>query len=479
MDDLADLDWDAAVRAESWRRGDLSYKLHAGQLQLDAAAKKATDTIATLHAARGYGKTWWRLVRHNEGCLAKRKRRHIYAAPTREQAKQIVIPTMDMIIEDAPAHLRPVWHASDHCYWFPSTDSTLIIDGADDERGNHLRGPFAHEITFDEAAFSRHCAYVLKSVLLPQAQRTGGRIYAVSTSPESVGHDFVGVCAEAMRAGSYFKLTIHDNPRLTKEQIERQAYEMADHAFKDNPWMDTFVRRELLCEFVTDTRRAVIPEYDEAIHVTDACERPVWVDCYAGLDLGLVDLTHGLFGYYDFGNACLVIEDEVCGNYMRTAVFAEKVKAKESELWGNIPYFSNPTPHNKCPKGRYSDNEAQQLFDLAGMGLSFAPAIKTDKEVALNRLRQAFAAGKVKIHPRCVNLMHQLKVGIWNASRTDYERLPGAGHLDGIDALIYLSRSIDRNRNPTPPLLGVSNFTHYIPPATKRTHNELKKLIRR
>jgi hypothetical protein len=478
LDDIDLPTWDE-IAAESWRRGDLAYKLHSGQLILDDAARRATDTIAVLHAARGFGKTWWRLVRHTEKCLLKTKQRHVYAAPTREQAKQIVIPTMDMVIEDAPPHLKPIWQASDHRYYFPSTGSILIIDGADDERGNHLRGPFADEITFDEAAFARHCLYVLKSVLLPQATRRNGRIVVCSTSPESVGHDFVGISIEAQQAGSYFKFTIHDNPRLSLAQIEHQAREMAEQMFKAHPWDDTFVRRELLCEFVTDTRRAVIPEFDEAAHVIDEYERPEWVDCYDGLDLGLVDLTHLLLGYWDFANATLVIEDEICANYMRTAVFAEKAKAKERELWGAIPYCANPTKHNRCPFGRYSDNEAQQLFDLAGHGLSFAPAIKVDKEAALNRLRQMFASGKVKIHKRCVNLIHQLKVGIWNERRTDYERLPGAGHLDGIDALIYMSRSIDYNRNPVPPLLGVSHYTHHVPPVARRTNSELQKLIRR
>jgi hypothetical protein len=446
---------------------------------LDGAAKAATDTIAVLHAARGFGKTWWRLVRHIEKCMRGRKQRHIYAVATREQAKQIVIPTMDLICEDAPAHLKPVWQVSEHRYYFPSTDSVMILAGADDERGNLLRGPFADEITFDEAAFSRHCAYVLKAVLLPQATRRNGRIVVCSTSPESVGHDFVGICAEAKQTGNYHRFTIHDNPRLTPAQVERQAHEMADAMFKQEPWSDTFVRRELLCEFVTDTRRAVIPEFEEARHVVESYERPTWVDCYEGLDLGLVDLTHCLFGFWDFANATLVVEDEICANYMRTKKFAELAKAKEAELWSEIPYFANPSQHNKCPFGRYSDNEAQQLYDLAAEGMSFAPAIKVEKEAALNRLRHMFAAGKIKIYARCVNLLHQLKVGIWNERRTDYERLPGAGHLDGIDALVYMSRSIDYNRNPTPPLLGVSVHTHHVPPASKRTGNEFKKLLRR
>ena len=53
--------------------------------------------------------------------------------------------------------------------------------------------------------------------------------------------------------------------------------------------------------------RAVIPEFSDELHVGEV-DRPEFVDCYEGMDLGLVDLTHVLFGFWDFANARLVIE---------------------------------------------------------------------------------------------------------------------------------------------------------------------------
>jgi hypothetical protein len=317
----------------------------------------------------------------------------------------------------------------------------------------------------------------MKSVILPQLQRVNGRARLQSSSPESVGHDFVGLCEEAIRAGSYFKFTVHDNPRLTPEKIQKDAEEVSGKQGAA-VWLETSVRREFLCEFVTDTARAVIPEFNDEQHVGE-CERPEWVDTYEGMDLGLVDLTHVLFGYWDFGNARLVIEDELSGQYMLTSDVGAKIKAKEQELWGKLPYFGAPNgKHNRAPWGRYSDNEAQQLYDLAALGLSFAPAIKTDKEAAINRLRLMFSQGKIVIHPRCKSLLHQLRVGIWNERRTDYERLPGAGHLDGIDALVYMARMIDYNRNPVPPNLGVSRATHFAVTPKRGTH-AMSGIVRR
>ena len=465
------------IAADLWRIGDLGYKRHAGQQQLTNAIRQCTATIAILHAARGYGKTFDALVDCCELGLQERNRRMVFAAPTREDAKKIVSAVMPMVIEDAPTAFKPVWISTDHLFYFPSTDSTLIIEGADDDRGNHLRGPHIHKFVGDEVAFWRHARYVIKSVILPQLQRVNGHARLQSSSPESVGHDFVGLCEEAIRADAYFKFTVHDNPRLSPEKIQRDAEEISGKS-GNAVWIETSVRRELLCEFVTDTARAVIPEFSDELHVGEV-DRPEFVDCYEGMDLGLVDLTHVLFGFWDFANARLVIEDEIVGQYMLTKDVAAKIKAKEAELWSTIPYFEAPRgKHNHVPWARYSDNEAQQLYDLAAMGLSFAPAIKTDKEAAINRLRLMFSTAKIVIHPRCKSLLHQLRVGIWNERRSDYERLPGAGHLDGIDALVYMARMIDYNRNPIPPQYGQTRATHFAV-TTKRGTHPMSGIVRR
>jgi hypothetical protein len=57
------------------------------------------------------------------------------------------------------------------------------------------------------------------------------------------------------------------------------------------------------------------------------------------------------------------------------------------------------------------------------------------------------------IHPRCAELIQQLETTIWNNQRTSYERNK-YGHGDLLDALVYLVRNIDRNRNPYPAAKG-------------------------
>lgn len=466
------------VLHECWRRGLLDHKRHAGQQLLTNTVRASTYRTTVLHAARGYGKTFDALVDHLEFEAQNHGSRQMFAAINRAEARKIVQAVMPIVLADCPQELKPQWVASEYTYRF-TTGGVLLIEGVDGEgdNGDHLRGPHIHKFTGDEVGFWRDPVYAYKSVILPQLQRVGGKGRLQSTSPKSVGHGFVTLCEEAIRMGGYHKFTVWENPRLSPEQIQADAEEMSGKT-GDAVWKDTSVRRELLCEFVTDEARAVLPEFNEAIHVGEL-ERPQWVDCYEGLDLGLIDLTHCLYGYWHFEKAVLVIEDELVGQYMRTAEFAERAKTKERELWGDIPYFGRKDGHNRCPWGRYSDNEAQQLFDLAGMGLSFAPAIKTDKEAAINRLRQMFATGKILIHPRCTSLLHQIRVGMWNERRTDYERIPNAGHLDGIDALVYMARMIDYNRNPVPPMLGVSRATHHFTDSRKNSTHPIAGIVRR
>ena len=455
------------MAADLWRIGDLRFKLDDGQLELWDWLESRTTTINVLHCARGYGKTWLMLCHAFATCIRIDNARVIYAAPTREQAKSIVIPTAGLIIEDAPAEVKPTWVAVEHAWIFPN-GSRLIVDGADDERGNHLRGPFAHAAYGDEGAFWRHLLYVLKSVVLPIVQRRDGKIYVASSSPESAGHEFVGLMHEAQQAGSYAKRTIDENRRLTPKEREKNIAEMGG-------MNSTAARRELFCEIVTEAERAVVPEFNEAVHVGEPAHHPVYVDRYCAIDLGMTDLSHYLAGYYDFENALIVVQGEVAKQYSPVSDLAPHIVELERELWGMH------RPHR-----RISDNEPMEIAEFGNQHklqpdrvpypLIFEPASNHEPEALINRARTMFKANRILISPKCVSLIHQLKVGIWNKRRTDFERIPGAGHLDGIMALAYLVSKIDYNRNPIPVDFGRIAGETWVPPHIREAERRRSEL---
>ena len=187
--------------------------------------------------------------------------------------------------------------------------------------------------------------------------------------------------------------------------------------------------------------------------ILNEIEIPKYRDFYVGMDLGFKDFTFVVFCFYDFFNARIVVMDELCLSAELTSNIAIKIKEKESELFNGFE-----------PLLRVSDNDIQQLYDLnVNFGLKFVPATKYDKEESINRLRGVFGDNKIIIHKRCINLIDQLLLGVYNNSRKDYERTPGLGHLDGIDALRYLIRKINYNKNPVPEHSGLSAYNNPIP----------------
>jgi hypothetical protein len=88
---------------------------------------------------------------------------------------------------------------------------------------------------------------------------------------------------------------------------------------------------------------------------------------------------------------------------------------------------------------------------------------KEDKIAAIHDLRSEVGARRFKVKARCVNLIRQMKVGMWRDEKhTDFQRSEGLGHLDGVAAAIYFNRCIDRKLNPVPNYQGLRNETHFI-----------------
>ena len=300
---------------------------------------------------------------------------------------------------------------------------------------------------------------------MPQVQRRKGHLHLFSSSPLSPAHEFVGYINEAISDGEYIKRTIDENPTLTKEEVSEYEKQCRGRS-------TTMFRREYLAEIITETERAVVPEFNDS-HIAEAIERPQFCDKYVFMDLGLIDFTHVLFGYYDFNKAQLVIEDEIVQNHAQkdstTKDLAEKIKNKEKELWGE-----------EKPCLRVSDNDAQQLYDLQVIyGLYFTTVNKrttSEDESLINQLRQDFQKNKIIVSDKVKTLIFQLKTGIWNEKRSDYERTSGAGHLDGVDALKYGRKMVNYNHNPMPVYHGKSFETHNIPFVRPTSESSFEKL---
>ncbi len=456
-------DPDAVRRARDtlWRVGELRWLFDANQAGIYDQWVTSGARRFVLNCSRRLGKSYFLVALAIQQGLRVPGSSIRFACPTAKQAKTIILPLARKVLATCPADLRPEFVAQDLCFYFPN-GSEIHVSGCDAGNAERLRGTDCHLALVDEAGSISDLEYVVQDILLPQTLTTDGRLLLASTPPRTPEHPFVKrYITDAVARGAYAHRTIYDNPRLRDHQV-REYQEEAGGA------TTTTWRREYLAEIVIDESRAVLPEFTyHADRVIAEVERPSHFDAYVSMDVGFQDLTAVLFGYWDFAEARLVVEDEVCLRRMTTDDLARAIRAKEAQLWPGL------TPYR-----RVSDTDLIVINDLTRLhGLRFSPTRKDEKEVQVNQTRMMLGSlpPKLLIHPRCTTLVAHARGAVWNDGRTAFERIGSDSlngeihHFDAVDALVYLVRNLDRSRNPFPhPLAGLDPQTHWIRPGATR-----------
>ena len=463
----------ATAAAEAWARADLSYLHHDDAIPFWELVRDSSESIFTQRCGRRYGKSLGCVVDAVEYGINPAHERHIlnYAAPTQLDAVDIVAPHFDAVLEDCPTAIRPVWR--DFRLWF-HTGAVLKLSGCDDRRkANRLRGRMAHRCYVDEGGSIPEINYVLYSVLLPQTLTTAGKIVLATSPSDTPAHESATIMRQAELEGRGVHRTIYAAPHLTDAQIakimretvpglselEARAFVAEQSGPEDPVW-----QREYMAEIVVDTRRAVVPEFARAkATIVKALPRPSHFHSYVALDQGFHDLSFAVFAYHDFEADTLVIEDELAVQRHTSDRLDAACEEIERRLWGDreVP-TDHPSRRRPDKFGRHEP--ARRVVDappivVAELSKGVRPwvaADKDDSDAALNHMRRLFGAGKIRIHPRCVRLIDHLEYAIWNSSRTSYARPEDAeryGHFDGVDAVKYLVRAVDWQRNPFPSAL--------------------------
>ena len=443
---------DQAIR-ELWRRGDLDYKRHEGQMRMKNYIEEFDSDIVSILASRRLGKSYELLLEAVELCRKKPGAIVKYICPRLKMVKMIVAPNMRKIMEDCPQELRPEWKENDKVYIFPN-GSEIQFAGTDNGSHENLRGGAADFCIVDEAGFCDHLDYVIKSILRPTLLTTGGRIVMISTPSKSSDHEFIQKYITPLQnAGDLLTLNIYDNPMLSDKIIEslKKDYPSGDK--------DPQYRREYLCEIIRDKESVVIPEFTPELErkMVRPWDRPPFFDSYTSGDVGFRDLTIYLFAYWDYLKHVLVIEDELVmnGPEMTTERLASEIKRKERENFQDSEGNALPTYL------RIMDNNLIMWNDLNRLhNLNFIVSDKDNKEAQINHLRMMIANEQIIINPRCKHLIYHLRGASWKESNSvnrvfahlsdtpDYS--VRGGHADAVDALIYLVRNLVKSKNPYP-----------------------------
>ena len=443
--------------AELWEMGDLSYKLKGIQLDMRNLVYESLHDISVYLCSRQTGKSFTMCLIAVEFCQRNPNTKVLLLFPKKKDASSVAKEQLRIIHEDCPPHLKPEHKIADKEFVYPN-GSTILMGGTDGGSAEAHRGKTIHLILCDEAGFYPYhdFGYIINSVLMPMLTTTNGKMIMASTPSKEPDHPFLTDYVDPYRANGWLvEYTIHDNPLIddrTREKIVNR-YPLGEQ--------DPEYQREYLLMTNTTSSLMVIPEWHDIQSdiVREEGDIPAYYDAYVSCDPAVVDLTGILYGYWDFQKQKLIIIDETIlgGEGQRSLTtddIAHAIKRKES-----INFRNNLTGEVYTPYMRIIDNNLPLLVnDLnAKHDLMFRTTKKDNKEDKVNQVRMMMKRGEIAIHPRCVNLIEHIRTARWTVNRKEFARNKGnpskgikGNHSDLLDALVYLVRNLQPQKNPFP-----------------------------
>ncbi len=446
-----------SVRTKLWQLGMLKWKLWDQQRHLYETIRglPSNTSTAVVLCSRQYGKSYLGSLLAVEDCIRFPGCSVLVVGPTIKQTVDIVHQSIRKIAEDAPPGL--IKRSKSETRWYIG-DSELIVGGFDVSNATRQRGKTIQNIYLEEIVDSNPDQYneTIRSDLGPALTHSkGGKMVFLTTPPRLPDHPFLlDTVPEAQFHNSYFCYTIDDNKQLSEEQY--------DACVRRCGGKDTIeFQREYLCKVVRDTTITVVPHFNADFHVREF-NLPNSAHVQVAVDMGGVrDFTVGLIHTYDFASDTDLVWDEVMFPVNTpTSVIIEGLQKLEKGHQIHQRWFDAPP----------------QLvsIDLAQIGYYASVPIKTDWMAAVNNMSSRFSQGKVLVHPRCKFLIQSLRSGIFNKTKTDFERTLTLGHCDALAALMYGIRHQDRSapystfQVPGGIRLGQEQFDIKIPHPTKR-----------
>lgn len=430
------------ISHELIKRGSIRHLLHGGQRKFyDMIKNNPEEQEFFLMASRRYGKSYMLALLGVEHCLQEPTARVRHVFPVLTTGKKALFDIMGQIVSELPRDMRPKLNRTEGTFTFPS-GALYMIGSSHKSTMDNLRGTATTMLLADECAFWDADVFddVLYGVLYPQMLHYPKRkAIFITTPPPTVTHPAIAKVLHKIQAkGFYMGATIYDNPRVSPQEVHKMMEMVGGET--SNEW-----RREFLVELIADDTLRLVPEFKRELHVgevprEDNFGQPVVFEPYIAVDVGLVDDSAYVGGYYDYCRQKLIITCEHTCTYTAFPELHQKYKNMVSNNFKNDEFLEPRCVVDIWPIA---------AFDLRNTyGWAFRAPRKGKLEESLAFLRDAIINNKILIHPSCTKLIFQLETAIWDEKRKEVARNAEQSHADLVMALAYNIKEIPFNTRP-------------------------------
>jgi len=370
----------------------------------------STKRFRVVNCGRRFGKTTLAVLEMIAKAVSADDIRIAYIAPTYQQARDIAWNDLKKISQPVKLKINESRLEITVKTQVEGGKSIIMLRGW--EAVETLRGQAFDLLVIDEIASMRNFWINWEEVLRPTLTDRIGQALFIST-PKGFNH-FYDLYNKYLEDDDYesFNFTSYDNPHLSEEELNKAKREMLPDRFS----------QEYLADF-KKSEGLVYKEFNRDKHIFAELSKVVNnIDYIAGIDFGFTNPCAVMHIKKDYDNSYWVIE-EWYKRGQSDAQIAEYVSAC---------HFNKVYPDPESPSA---------ISEMKARGVNVREVIKNKDSIksGIDKVRELFLSGKLKIHNSCVNLIEELESYSYPDKREgrNEEENPIKENDHALDALRY------------------------------------------
>ena len=345
----------------------------------------------------------------------------LFLAKDKKSGKKATREKFERVFSKEKFHVN-----TENVYLKDHTTSIIFMDSVDKDP-DRIRGGTYSMVHWSEVAFSKveqgvSITMVFDQIIQPTLSQTDGYVLLESTNKGKNGWFDIW---ENYKEYGFARLRLGLSDFVYMGLITEEEY----NRIKSTTHPDVF-NQEYECLFISFQGK-VYKEFDERRHVDPDMPGPKeWQKVGMAIDWGYdPSATCVLFAYSDQG--VLHIFDEHYETKELAAITAEKIQEKLSK-WSIVQHAA------------VGDHEQDRIDELNMRGIGCGLAKKTDVMGARISIKELLYFDKLKIHPRCKNLLRDINAAVWHPKKEGELDATQCtwGHFDAEATLRYLVREL-------------------------------------